>query len=94
MMHSNISLPESHPDYPALWKSDCGKLRIIRCKDDIQYIVQAWQSPKWRHLSYHVGWNSIGCRWLELDLPDTAPTPKTSQVQREGLRILSEIVGL
>lgn len=54
MIHQRINLPESHPDYPSLWQSKCGKWRVIRCVDDIQNIVQRWQSPYWRSRSYHV----------------------------------------
>ena len=59
MFHQQIKLPEKHPDYPTLWKSFCGKWRIIRCKDDIQYIVQQFKKPTWRSDSYHVEWESI-----------------------------------
>jgi hypothetical protein len=33
--------------------------RLIRCPDDIQYILQRWQSPKFRNLSFHVSYQSI-----------------------------------
>ena len=45
------AIVESSKEYPYLWLSKCKKSRIIRCKDDLQWIVQAWQSPKWRNLS-------------------------------------------
>ena len=89
-----IKLPESSSDYPALWKSNCSKLRIIRCKDDIQYIVQAWQAPKWRHLSYHVDWNSIELRWHGLDIPDAAPKSNLTSTPQLEHGILSEVMGL
>lgn len=60
-----VTLPESHPDYPVEWLSDCQRFRVIRCKDNIQWIVQCWQSPKWRGLSYHCNWTSITYRWAE-----------------------------
>lgn len=63
MLHQKISLPEGHPDYPALWLSDCGKWRVIRCVDDLQYIVQNYRSPKWRNKSYHKEWLSMELRW-------------------------------
>ena len=66
MLHQKISLSESHPDYPALWVSDCGKWRVIRCVDDLQYIVQHYRSPKWRNKSYHKEWQSIQNRWGKL----------------------------
>ena len=59
MLHQQILLPEKHPDYPTIWRSANKKYRIIRCKDDIQYIVQQYKSPKWRSDSYHVDWSSI-----------------------------------
>ena len=59
MLHQQIHLPEKHPDYPHLWKSKCKQFRIIRCKDDIQYIVQQFKQPTWRSQSYHVEWESI-----------------------------------
>ena len=63
MLYQKISLSENHPDYPALWVSDCGKWRVIRCVDDLQYIVQHYRSPKWRNKSYHKEWQSIEKRW-------------------------------
>ena len=59
MFHQQIHLPEKHQDYPTLFKSTCGQWRIIRCKDDIQFIVQQYKTPKWRGESYHVEWASI-----------------------------------
>ena len=63
MFHQKISLPENHSDYPSTWTSDCGRFRIIRCTDDIQWIVQAYRTPKWRSVSYHTEWSSIHMRW-------------------------------
>jgi hypothetical protein len=65
---------ETSKQYPYLWQSQCEKVRIIRCKGDLQNIVQAWQSPKWRSLSYHTDWSSIGRRWIELNIPDVKPS--------------------
>ena len=31
MFHQRITLPESHPDYPCVWQSECGRWRVIRC---------------------------------------------------------------
>ena len=59
MFHQQIKLPEKHPDFPTLWKSLCGKWRIIRCKDDIQFIEQQFKKPTWLSESYHVEWESI-----------------------------------
>ena len=59
MFHEPIKLPEKHPDYPSLWQSTCGKWRVIRWRDDIQFIVQQYKTPTWRSESYHVEWSSI-----------------------------------
>ena len=70
MKHEAITLPEHHEHYPYLWQSECGTYRIIRCCDDIQYIFQGWRNPKWRHLSYHVEYDSLVRRWAnEAALP-------------------------
>ena len=63
MKHQVITLPEHHEHSPCLWQSECGTYGIIRCCDDIQYIFQQWRSPKWRHLSYHVEYDSLVERW-------------------------------
>lgn len=65
--HQVVTLPESHPEYPVEWLSDCQRFRVIRCKDNIQWIVQIWQSPKWRNMSYHQQWWSISYRWAEAE---------------------------
>ena len=78
MFHQTVTLPESHPEYPCVWKSECGSWRVIRCADDIQYIVQQYRSPKWRSKSYHVGWLSIQMRWSE-ELPFANLPPESLQ---------------
>ena len=88
------AIAESSKEYPYLWLSKCKKSRIIRCKDDLQWIVQAWQSPKWRNLSYHTEWNSIAMRWSALNVPDSQPTVTTSMLPQEERDILSAIMGL
>ena len=61
MFHQQIHLPEQHQNYPSLWQSLNGKYRIIRCPDDLQYIVQRHRNAKkgWEVKSFHVDWNSI-----------------------------------
>ena len=63
MLHQKVSLPENSKTYPSLWVSDCGTYRVIRCVDDIQFIVQRYRTPKYRSLSYHSDWQSIQKRW-------------------------------
>ena len=54
-----MTVGETSPQYPALWVSRCEQFRLIRCLDDIQYILQRWQSPKFRSLSFHLSYQSI-----------------------------------
>ena len=91
MMHSHVTLPESSNEYPHIWLSDCSRVRIIRCKDDLQHIVQAWQSPKWRPLSYHTDWDSICMRWSEFNIPAQQPVVAQSPLTQEKYGILSDI---
>ena len=88
------AIAESSKEHPYLWLSECQKFRIIRCKDDLQCIVQAWQSPKWRNLSFHTEWNSIAMRWSALNVPDSQPTVTTSMLPQEARDTLSAIMGL
>ena len=60
---SSHNPPRASRALPYLWQSECGTYRIIRCCDDIQYIFQRWREPKWRHLSYHVEYDSLVRRW-------------------------------
>ena len=69
MKHSLVLLPEYHPEYPHLFMSGNRKFRIIRCQDDMQNIVQTFESPKWRGKSYHTDYDSIVRRWNK-DIPD------------------------
>ncbi len=45
---------------------ECGNYRIIRGRETRcyaeQYIVQRLEGEKWRNLSYHQNWDSIGFR--------------------------------
>ena len=85
------AIVESSADHPYLWLSECQKFRIIRCKDDLQWIVQAWQSPKWRNLSYHTDWDSICMRWSEFNIPAQQPVVAQSSLTQEEHGILSNL---
>ena len=74
MFHTKVTLPESHPDYPSVAQSQCGDWRVIRCPDDLQWIVQHYRSPKWRNKSYHTDWQSIYERWGKQKPFVTLPT--------------------
>ena len=69
MIHTAITLPEHHDQYPYLWQSTCNKFRIVRCCDNIQYIMQGWRKPKWRSLSFHMYYESLLYRWNMPHLP-------------------------
>ena len=77
-----------------LWLSHCENLRVIRCKQNIQFIVQVWQSPKWRSLSYHTDWRSVSMRWSALDIPAEQPNGALSKPPQEERDIVSAIMGL
>ena len=72
MKHSLVTLPEYHTEYPHLFMSDCGTFRVIRCQDNIQFVAQSYESPKWRGKSYHVEYASLLKRWSKTipELPD------------------------
>ena len=40
MFHTKVTLPESHPDYPSITQTQCANWRVIRCPDDLQWIVR------------------------------------------------------
>ena len=48
MFHRKISLPENHNNYCSLGHSDYGRFHIIRCTNDMQWIVKSYHSPKWQ----------------------------------------------
>ena len=73
MKHEKITLPEKHDDYPSLWLSDCKAYRLIRCVDDIQYILQTNNTVYRRDLSYHMFYESLITRWSNIGLPEVAP---------------------
>lgn len=82
MKHETIKLPEHHPDYPTLWISECESARVIRCNNDIQWIVQKLQGTQWRSLSFQTTWDSIHYRWGYYDAFATLPS-----VEGERLRL-------
>ena len=90
-----MSVGESHSDYPAVWLSPCGKYRVIRCVDDIQWIPQKFQSPSWRSLSFHVEWASIHFRYGEGcfgGLPDTSEEALQQRMEPD-LDVLAMVLG-
>ena len=78
MFHKQIQLPEKHPDYLCLWQSLCGKWRIIRCKDDIQFIMKQFKRPTWRSESYHVEWESISLIHEWIQTSDSFPSTQAA----------------
>lgn len=63
VLPAKSTLRESHRCHPSIIQSKCGKWRVIRCPDDLQWIVQYYRSPKWRNKSYHREWLSIKQRY-------------------------------
>mgnify|MGYP001255546194 FL=1 len=87
MKHEVIALPEKHNYYPALWYSDCKFYRIIRCPDNIQYILQRFSRPDWRGFSYHVDWSSIVYRFGDLYTYRNLPSETPEARSQAGLRL-------
>ena len=88
MMHSKITLPENHKDYPHVWIGSCGKVRIILREHGSHMVVQIYASSNWLDASYHSdtsAWASILLRWGNAGGPfDELPVDAPSDVP-EGL---------
>ena len=59
--------PETAEAYPVIWLDEEAGLRLIRCKDDIQWIVQLRQSSRWRSRSYSTDTLTLFRDYPELD---------------------------
>lgn len=59
--------PETSESYPIIWLDEKAGLRLIRCKDDIQWIVQLRQSSRWRSRSYSTDLPTFFRDYPELD---------------------------
>ena len=62
-----MSVSETSETYPNIWLDDVAGLRLIRCKDDIQWIVQLRQSSRWRSRSYSTDLPTFFRDYPELD---------------------------
>ena len=63
MKHQVITLPEHHEHYPI-----CGNQSVARTASSAAVTIYStsfsrWRNPKWRHLSYHVEYDSLVERW-------------------------------
>jgi hypothetical protein len=59
MMTSRFLIPESSPEYPALGYCTNKKYRIVLDRGDNSYVLQRFQSPKWRHLKYFTSYENL-----------------------------------
>ena len=62
-----MSISETAEAYPVIWLDEEAGLRLIRCKDDIQWIVQLRQSSRWRSRSYSTDTLTLFRDYPELD---------------------------
>ena len=62
-----MSVSETAEAYPTIWLDENAGLRLIRCKDDIQWIVQLRQSNRWRSRSYSTDTATLFRDYPELD---------------------------
>ena len=58
-MTSRFLIQESSPEYPSLGYCTKKKHRIILDRQDNSYVLQRFQSPKWRHLKYFSSYESL-----------------------------------
>ena len=67
-------LGETDDGYPAVYVEPT--LRVVRCKDDIQWIAQLRLGDRWRSKSFHRSWTSLHERYRKLHgIPATCPIP-------------------
>ena len=59
--------PETSESYTVIWLDEKAGIRLIRCKDDIQWIVQLRQSSRWRSRSYSTDTLTLFRDYPELD---------------------------
>ena len=69
-LHSN----ESADEYVAIIMQIDSRTRVIRCRHDLQWIMQKRSSPDlnkgyWIGLSYHTSWESLKARYLGITGP-------------------------
>ena len=66
---SKLCHNESADEYAAIIMQIDGRTRVIRCRHDLQWIMQKRSSPDlnkgyWIGLSYHTSWQSLKARYL------------------------------
>ena len=66
---SKLCHNESNDDYAAIIMHIDGRTRVIRCRHDLQWIMQKRSSPDlnkgyWIGLSYSTTWDSLKARYL------------------------------
>ena len=71
MYHSQIHLPETHPDYPSVCAGD--RHRVIVCREKIQYILQKRKGKQWHNQSFYRHWDLFRQRHGDLALPNGSP---------------------
>ena len=62
-----MSISETAEAYPVIWLDKEADLRVIRCRDEIQWIVQLRQSGRWRSRSYSTDLPTLFRDYPELD---------------------------
>ena len=61
------SVRETSDNYPTIWLDEEAGLRLIRCKGNIQWVVQLRQSSRWRSRSYSTDTATLFRDYPELD---------------------------
>lgn len=81
-LHQN----ESADEYAAIIMQIDSRTRVIRCRHDLQWIMQKRSSPDlnkryWIDLSYHTTWESLLARYTDLEPRVGAIFRKTAHSQ-------------
>ena len=81
MHHSQINLPETHPDYPSVYADD--RNRVIACVNRIQYILQRRKGKQWHNKSYLTEWGTLCRHNPHLPLPSESPMLLSHEIARQ-----------
>jgi hypothetical protein len=57
------------------WRSEDGKVRIIRDETEEAWLVQVYHNEDWRTLSQHEDWFSLKLRWCGTDETNPSQGP-------------------
>lgn len=80
MYHSQITVPETHPDYPSVYADE--RHRVIVCVDLLQHILQRRKGKQWHNQSYLSEWEPLCRHNPHLPLPISSPMLLSHEIAR------------